>query len=83
MSYYAVFDGHGGYQCAQFLRDNLHLCLTESFLSRNQKNAASKKSAASDFNMPNSNGYLIDCDNLALALADSIEEAFEKADSIF
>ena len=33
VSYYAVFDGHGGYQCAQFLRDNLHGCLVKSFLS--------------------------------------------------
>ena len=33
--------------------------------------------------MPSSNGYLIDSDNLAVALAESIEEAFEKADSIF
>ena len=83
VSYYAVFDGHGGYQCAQFLRDNLHLCLTEAFLSRNQKNATAKKTAASDFNMQNSNGFLLDSDNLAVALAESIEEAFEKADSIF
>lgn len=25
VTYYAVFDGHGGADCAQFLRDNLHL----------------------------------------------------------
>ena len=24
VTYYAVFDGHGGADCAQFLRDNLH-----------------------------------------------------------
>ena len=25
VTYYAVFDGHGGADCAQFLRENLHL----------------------------------------------------------
>ena len=25
VTYYAVFDGHGGHQCAHFLRDNLHI----------------------------------------------------------
>lgn len=25
ITYYAVFDGHGGYECAEFLSDNLHL----------------------------------------------------------
>jgi hypothetical protein len=25
VTYYAVFDGHGGADCAQFLRDNLHI----------------------------------------------------------
>lgn len=33
VTYYAVFDGHGGSSCANFLRDNLHLdlkrCLTD------------------------------------------------------
>lgn len=23
-SFFAIFDGHGGYNCADFLRDNLH-----------------------------------------------------------
>ena len=26
----AVFDGHGGHTCAEFLRDNLHRMITES-----------------------------------------------------
>ena len=26
-TYYAVFDGHGGADCALFLKDNLHLQL--------------------------------------------------------
>lgn len=25
VTYYAVFDGHGGPSCANFLKDNLHL----------------------------------------------------------
>lgn len=25
VTYYAVFDGHGGADCAQFLRENLHI----------------------------------------------------------
>lgn len=26
-TYYAVFDGHGGAECANFLKDNLHVVL--------------------------------------------------------
>jgi len=26
--YYAVFDGHGGSACADYLKDNLHLLLS-------------------------------------------------------
>lgn len=32
VTYYAVFDGHGGPECATFLRDNLHLEIKKSFL---------------------------------------------------
>ena len=32
VTYYAVFDGHGGADCAQFLRDNLHIELKEKLL---------------------------------------------------
>lgn len=32
VTYYAVFDGHGGAECAQFLRDNLHLEIKKCFL---------------------------------------------------
>ena len=32
VTYYAVFDGHGGPDCANFLRDNLHLELKKIFL---------------------------------------------------
>lgn len=27
VTFYAVFDGHGGSQCAEFLKENLHLDL--------------------------------------------------------
>lgn len=32
VTYYAVFDGHGGPDCANFLRDNLHLEIKQCFL---------------------------------------------------
>ena len=32
VTYYAVFDGHGGHQCAGFLKDNLHIELKNCFL---------------------------------------------------
>ena len=34
VTYYAVFDGHGGAQCALFLRDNLHLNIKKCFLDQ-------------------------------------------------
>ena len=76
VSYFAVFDGHGGYQCAQFLRDNLHLCLVQAFLRRRAP------SSTPDFSMAEATS-LTDSDNLAEALIESINEAFASADSIF
>ena len=32
VTYYAVFDGHGGPDCALFLKDNLHLEIKKQFL---------------------------------------------------
>lgn len=32
VTYYAVFDGHGGADCAQFLRENLHTVLRNRLL---------------------------------------------------
>ena len=32
VTYYAVFDGHGGPECAQYLRDNLHIAVKKCFL---------------------------------------------------
>jgi serine/threonine protein phosphatase PrpC len=32
VTYYAVFDGHGGPNCANYLRDNLHLEIKKQFL---------------------------------------------------
>ena len=32
VTYYAVFDGHGGANCAHFLRDNLHIELRNRLL---------------------------------------------------
>ena len=34
ITYYAVFDGHGGPDCAQFLRDNLHHEIKRCFLDQ-------------------------------------------------
>lgn len=34
MTYYAVFDGHGGAECAQFLRDNLHIELKKRLMDQ-------------------------------------------------
>lgn len=34
VTYYAVFDGHGGPECAQFLKDNLHLEIKRCFLDQ-------------------------------------------------
>ena len=76
-SYYAVFDGHGGYQCAQFLRDNLHLCLVKAFLKR-------KNSSKSDKGVTPGQSYcLLDAGSMADALAESISEAFHEADSLY
>ena len=33
VSYFAVFDCHGGDSCSQFLRHNLHKHLVEAFVS--------------------------------------------------
>ena len=33
VSYFAVFDGHGGDSCSMFLRANLHKFMVEAFLS--------------------------------------------------
>jgi serine/threonine protein phosphatase PrpC len=34
VTYYAVFDGHGGAECAKFLRDHLHIELKKSLLDQ-------------------------------------------------
>ena len=34
VTYYAVFDGHGGPDCATYLRDNLHLEIKKCFLDQ-------------------------------------------------
>jgi len=36
VSYYGVFDGHGGSKCAQYLRCNLHKFITKQFLDLNE-----------------------------------------------
>lgn len=33
-TYYAVFDGHGGAECANFCRENLHIVLKQCFLDQ-------------------------------------------------
>jgi serine/threonine protein phosphatase PrpC len=32
VTYYAVFDGHGGTECSQYLKENLHLEIKKCFL---------------------------------------------------
>ncbi len=34
VTYYAVFDGHGGAECAFYLRDNLHHSIKKCFLDQ-------------------------------------------------
>ena len=34
VTYYAVFDGHGGPDCAMYLRDNLHFEVKKCFLDQ-------------------------------------------------
>ena len=34
VTYYAVFDGHGGADCAQYLRDNLHIELKNRLIDQ-------------------------------------------------
>ena len=34
VSYFAVFDGHGGHQCAIFLRQMLHLNIVKAFMRK-------------------------------------------------
>ena len=75
MSYFAVFDGHGGYQCAQFLRDNLHGCLVKSFLATKRENKTNKVAPLID------QGNMMEAEDLAESLAECIKEAFAKADS--
>lgn len=82
VSYFAVFDGHGGYQCAQFLRDNLHLCLVRSFLKR-QTGTPGTPSASQTLTPGQSAGLLLESNNMAEALKESIYEAFENADSMY
>jgi serine/threonine protein phosphatase PrpC len=31
-TYYAIFDGHGGEECAEFLRDNYHYYLRKALI---------------------------------------------------
>lgn len=44
VSYYAVFDGHGGSECSSFLKDNLH-----KYLQKHYKNGFSDEGIASAF----------------------------------
>ena len=84
VSYFAVFDGHGGYQCAQFLRDNLHLCLVKAFTQRNNTHCTpSGTSTGGYFQTAEPGNFLTDSEDLAEALSASINEAFENTDTIY
>ena len=84
VSYFAVFDGHGGYQCAQFLRDNLHLFLVQEFLKRkvqkNGKNGTLGKSSSIDTPSPGLLSFpaseLLESEELAETMEECINEAF-------
>lgn len=64
VSYFAVFDGHGGYQCAVFLRQYLHLNLVKAFLRR--RNGGLQN--------------LIEADNFFEVIDELIGEAFLETD---
>ena len=64
VSYFAVFDGHGGYQCAQFLRQRLHLNLVKAFLARRSGGLQN----------------LIEADNFYQVIDELIGEAFMETD---
>lgn len=38
-TYYAIFDGHGGEECAEFLRDNYHYYLRKALLTEIENNS--------------------------------------------
>jgi protein phosphatase PTC2/3 len=40
IQYFAIFDGHGGHTCAEFLRDNLHnIIATQACFPKDIENA--------------------------------------------
>jgi len=52
VSFFAVFDGHGGSACAEYLRDNLHLYVAQQEAFPNNPEQALKlgfKQAEDDF----------------------------------
>lgn len=67
VSYYAVFDGHGGESCSRYLQENLHHALVEAFVSPRDKNRMT----------------LIECSNCSETFEGAIHEAFQACDTAY
>jgi serine/threonine protein phosphatase PrpC len=75
VSYYGVFDGHGGDCCALFLRDNLHKQITQALMQLTSE----KQSLFYDF----SKSMLAQATNFYEILEHLIKEAYSKTDELF
>jgi serine/threonine protein phosphatase PrpC len=64
VSYFAVFDGHGGDSCSLFLRQHLHRYLVDAFLEPGDQKR-----------LP-----LMQADKFEQTLHDAVLEAFQKCD---
>jgi len=67
VSYFAVFDGHGGDSCPLFLKEHLHRQLVEAFVSPKNLNR-----------LP-----LMQSSNFEVTLKDAVFEAFKTTDLMY
>ena len=67
VSYFAVFDGHGGDSCSRFLQENLHHALVEAFVSPRDKSRMT----------------LIESKNCSETFEGAIREAFHACDTAY